>query len=469
MVRLNEEEKNPVMRYAVIVVTVIVSAIILFSLIPIIGVANSETRTADNDGASDLKFSLEKSKSFTRTYRMNDGMLNITGGVEEITVLAHDMIVYADDHLCILSKGYNFYMVADGYISPAPSVGQWFTIKSDSSGTRITPGYGADVGVLNFAKHTWAYVPNMDGGYAYFQNGTEVTLTEGSVEAVAGLYGGWGAYNRVAFDLHTDRTEDAVSSAYWSIAVEGSTEYTAPDPILADVPRVISADGNWRYVVEDGNARPLEYIGASPNVTVPAEIDSYKVITVGSGTGSGYVFSSDITSLTISEGIKNIASFSFYQDTGVSLTGNVRLPSTLEYIGSQSFRYAQFSGNLTIPQNVGYIGYNAFEGCAFTTLAVEGSAAPLTSAYASTPIREVLNVSDAEYTTTSYGLSADSVSDQITAYGFIANEHYTYSAQRTGTIAALFWLLPLIFLIGLAVYFIHRINNHNEIIGGWKR
>ena len=118
---------------------------------------------------------------------------------------------------------------------------------------------------------------------------------------------------------------------------------------------------------------------------------------------------------------------------------------------------------------MGYIGYNAFEGCNFSSLAVESSAAPLTSAYASTPIREVLNVGDAEYTTTSYGLSADSVSDQITAYGFIANEHYTYSAQRTGTIATLFWLLPLIFLIGLAVYFIHRINNHNEIIGGWKK
>lgn len=457
------------MRYAVVVITVIVSAIILFALMPVIGVANTETRTADNEGASDLKFSLEKGKSFTRSYSLSDSMLTVTGGTENITVLMHDMIVYADEHLSILSKGYRFYLIADGYTSPAPSIGQMFTIKNDSSGTRITPGFGADVGVLNFAKPSWAYIPNMDGGYAYFQNGTEVTLTEGSVEAVAGLYGGWGAYNRVAFDLHTDRTEDAVSSAYWSIAVEGSTEYTAPDPILADVPRVISADGQWRYAMEDGNARPLEYIGASANVTVPAEIDGYKVITVGSGTGSGYVFSSDITSLTISEGIKNIAGWSFYQDTGVSLTGKLTLPSTLEYIGSQSFCYAQFSGNLTIPQNVGYIGYNAFEGCNFSSLAVESSAAPLTSAYASTPIREVLNVGDAEYTTTSYGLSADSVSDQITAYGFIANEHYTYTAQRTGTIATLFWLLPLIFLIGLAVYFIHRINNHNEIIGGWKR
>ena len=467
MVQLNEEEKNPVMRYAVIVVTVIVSAIILFSLIPIIGVANSETRTADNDGASDLKFSLEKSKSFTRSYSLSDSMLTVTGGTENITVLMHDMIVYADEHLSILSKDYRFYLIADGYTSPAPSIGQMFTIKNDSSGTRITPGYGADVGVLNFAKPTWAYVPNMDGGYAYFQNGTEVTLTEGSVEAVAGLYGGWGAYNRVAFDLHTDRTEDAVSSAYWSIAVEGSTEYTAPAPVLSGP---YYMDGDWKYALPDGeHATIVEYLGVAGAITVPAKLGGYDVWTVGNGVGSIPTFSVDITSLTISEGVKNIAFMCFSPGEGLSFTGNVKLPSTLEYIGSQAFRFADFGHNLTIPQNVGYIGYNAFEGCNFSSLAVESSAAPLTSAYASTPIQQVLNVGDAEYTTTSYGLSADSVSDQITAYGFIANEHYTYTAQRTGTIATLFWLLPLIFLIGLAVYFIHRINNHNEIIGGWKR
>lgn len=458
------------MRYAVVVITVIVSAIILFALMPVIGVANTETRTADNEGASDLKFSLEKGKSFTRSYRMTlDSVIEITGGTEDITVLNTEKIVYADENLAIFSSGFRFYLIAEGYTSPAPSIGQWFTIKNDASGIKITPGFGADTGALTFPKPNWVYLPNMDGGYAYFHNGTEVTLTEGSVEAVAGLYGGWGAYNRVAFDLHTDRTEDAVSSAYWSIAVEGSTEYTAPATILPDVPRVISADGNWRYVVEGDNARPIEYIGVGSNVTVPAEIDGYPVITVGSGVGSGYVFSSDVTSLTISEGIKNIAGWSFYQDTGVSLSGKLTLPSTLEYIGAQSFRYAQFSGNLTIPENVGYIGYNAFEGCNFGTLAVESSATPLSNAYLSTPIGEVLNVGDAEYTTTSYGLYASSVSDQITADGFIANEHYTYTVQRTGTITMLFWLIPLVFLIGLAVYFIHRINNHNEIIGGWKR
>ena len=458
------------MRYAVVVITVIVSAIILFALMPVIGVANTETRTADNEGASDLKFSLEKGKSFTRSYRMTlDSVIEITGGTENITVLNTEKIVYADENLAIFSSGFRFYLIAEGYTSPAPSIGQWFTIKNDASGIKITPGFGADTGALTFPKPNWVYLPNMDGGYAYFHNGTEVTLTEGSVEAVAGLYGGWGAYNRVAFDLHTDRTEDAVSSAYWSIAVEGSTEYTAPETILPDVPRVISADGNWRYVVEGDNARPIEYIGVSSNVTVPAEIDGYPVITVGSGVGSGYVFSSDVTSLTISEGIRNIAGWSFYQDTGVSLSGKLTLPSTLEYIGAQSFRYAQFSGNLTIPQNVGYIGYNAFEGCSFTSMAVESSATPLSNAYLSTPIGEVLNLGDAEYTRNSYGLSADSVSDQITADGFIANEHYTYTVQRTGTITMLFWLIPLVFLIGLAVYFIHRINNHNEIIGGWKR
>ena len=468
MVRLSEEDRNPVMRYAVIVVTVIVSAIILFALIPIVGVANSETRTADNDGASDLKFSLEKGKSFTRSYTITgDSTIEITGGTEDITVLNSEKMVYADNNIAIMSSGARFYIIADGCTSPAPSIGQWFKIKNGSGGIEITPGYGATVGTLTFAKPTWCYLPNMDGGYAYFSNGTEVNLTEGSAEAVAGMYGGWGAYNRVAYDLHTDRTEDTVSSAYWSIAVEGSTEYSAPTTVTSGP---YYTDGDWKYALPDGvHATIVEYLGGGGNVTVPATVGGYPVLTVGSGVGNDSVFSTDITSLTVSEGIKNIGAWAFIQGEGLSFSGTVTLPRTLEYIGAQSFRYADFSGNLTIPENVGYIGYNAFEGCGFTTLAMESSATPLNNAFASTPIREVLNLGDAVYTTSSYGLSADSVSDQITADGFIANEHYTYTAQRTGIIATLFWLLPLIFLIGLAVYFIHRINNHNEIDGGWRR
>ena len=467
MVRLKDEEKNPVMRFAVIIVTVIVSALILFAVMPIVGVANTESREGTNDGASDLTFSLEKNRTFTRSYKITlDGTIEITGGSEDITVVNKEKMVYADNNLAIVSSGFRFYVIADGYLTPSPSIGQWFTIKNNSSGLTITPGFGATVGTLTFPKPTWCYLPNADGEYAYFENGTMVTLTESSVEAVAGLYAGWGAYNRLAYTIQTDRTDDSVSVAQWVIDVEGSTSYTAPDPVLADVPRVVSEE--WRYVVEDGCARPIEYIGSGGSVTIPAEIDGYPVITVGSGVGTGFVFSTSITSLTISEGIKNIASFSFYQDTGVTLEGTLTLPSTLEYIGSQSFRYAEFSGNLTIPQNVGYIGYNAFEGGHYSDMVVESSATPLTDAFKNTYITHVLNLGDAEYTTTSYGLHATSVDDLIEADGFIANLHYTYEVQRTGTIAMLFWLIPLVFLIGLAIFFIHRINNHNERNGGWR-
>lgn len=455
------------MRYALIIITVIVSAIILFSVLPVVGVANTVTKEDSNEGASDMKFSLEKNKSFERTYRFTGDEITVTGGSDSISVPMRDMIVYADDNLCILSSGYRFYLIADGYMSPAPNIGQNFTIKNNN-GIKITPGWGANVGTLIFAKPTWCYLPNSDGAYAYFDNGTGVTLTEGAKEAVAGLYGGWGAYNRLAYTISTDRTEDHVSVAQWTLEVEGSTSYTAPSPVLAGP---YYTDGYWTYAVPDGeNATITAYNGPGGDVTVPATVGGYPVMTIGTGGGSGYVFQCNLSSLTISEGIKNIAGFSIYQSTGYSFTGTLTLPESLEYIGAQSFRFATFEGNLTIPKNVGYIGYNAFEGGNYTTLAVESSAIPLSNAYLSTPIEEVLNLGDAPYTPYSWGLSANSVNtDVIQADGFIANENYTYQASRTGTIAMLFWLIPLVFLIGLAIFFINRINNHNQMSGGWRK
>ena len=465
-----DRDKSPVMRYALILITAIVCGIILFSLIPTVGVANTETRTADNEGASDLRFNLVSGRTFQRTYTLNlDNELVITGGSDDITVDMADMIVYADNNLAIMSSGFRFYLIASDYMTPAPSIGQWFTIKSDSNGLKITPGFGATVGTLTLDKPTWSYLPVQGGAYAYFENGTEVRLMPDSVQAVAGIYAGYGAYNELDYTLVTDRTDDSVSVARWDISIEGSTSYTAPEYISSIVPRYNA--GDWEYVInEDQTATITGYTGAGGPIVVPATVGGYPVVTVGN---AGELINANITSLTISEGIKNIYSFTFRQPEGYTYSGPLVLPDSLEYIGSQAFRLASFTGEtgvLTIPRNVGYIGYNAFEGGNYTGLVVESSATPLNDAYLSTSINEVLNLGTAEYARNSYGLGADSVSDNITADGFIANAEYSYKAQRTGVISTLFWLIPLIFLIGLAMYFINRINNReNTLNGGWRK
>ena len=466
---MDNEQNNPIKRFAIVLITVIVSSIILFALIPTIGIATEETATADNEGASDLRFNLVANKSFTRTYRASDNLV-ITGGPEEITAPISDGIVYADDNITILEAGYRFYLIGEGYTSPAPSLGQWFTIKNNN-GITITPGFGATVGTLNLVKPTWAYIPAVNGAYAYFDNGAEVTLTEGTQRAIAGLYAGWGAYNDT-FDITTNWGEDNGGIyGYWSIDNSGgSVTYEAPGAVSNIAPIVVSSDGLWKYAVNDDGVtiRITDYIGGGGAVVVPSELDGYPVLTVGRGVSGAPLCNVNITSLTISEGVKNIASFAFYPDSAYTFTGTLTLPSSLEYIGAQSFRYADFSGTLTIPEHVGYIGYNAFEGGAYTGLVVKSSATPLNNAFLYTDINEVLNLGSATYSKTSYGLNAGSVATVINADGFIANATYSYTTQRTDITAVLFWLLPLIFLIGLALYFINHVNNRDKKIGGWK-
>lgn len=466
------EDRSPIKRFALVLITVIVSSIILFALIPTIGIATEETRTADNEGASELRFNLIGGRTFERNYRIVDDSITIAGGGDDITVNRAEIAVYSDSNLSIMCKGSRFYLIASDHSEPAPSLGQWFTIKRTSGGLTITPGFDATTGALSFPGPTWAYVPAVNGPYAYFTADHETVLTDGTERAITGLYAGWGGYNNVPLGALNTDWGDSVSYGYWELPISQITPtYNAPGAVSNIAPIIVSSDGLWKYAVNDDGVtiRITDYIGEAGAVVVPSELDGYPVLTVGRGVSGAPLCNVNITSLTILEGVKNIASFAFYPASPYTFTGTLTLPDSLEYIGAQSFRYADFSGTLTIPEHVGYIGYNAFEGGAYTALVVKSSATPLNNAFLYTSIREVLNLGTAEYTTTSYGLTADSVNDKIDANGWIGNVSYTYTAQRTDITAVLFWLLPLIFLIGLALYFINHVNNRDKMIGGWKK
>lgn len=55
--------------------------------------------------------------------------------------------------------------------------------------------------------------------------------------------------------------------------------------------------------------------------------------------------------------------------------------------------------------------------------------------------------------------------------GYIANATYTTVHYNMGSPAVLIRLIPLMFLIGLAVYFINKVNNRDktDYNGGWKK
>ena len=433
----------------------VLAAVILFALMPMIGIANTETRTADNEGASDMRFNLGSGMMFTREYRVNLSELTVTGGSSDLSFTPSEMIVYSDDNCAVICDSHYFYLLAEDYLQPAHYLGQYVKVQNTSGGLKITNSQNNIV----LDRPMWYYLPAENGDYAYFENGTEVHLNESARQSVAGFYAGWGAYNEVAYNLVTDRTEDTVSTASWTLSATGTDTYTAP--VYIDGTYTRYTDGDWTYVhyPDSTSAVIVAYTGSGGAITVPAKVGGLPVITVGNNADPLFDVA-QVTSLTISEGIKNIATKCFYNANSRDWSGTLTLPSTLEYIGSQSFRYSHFTGVLVIPENVGYIGYNAFEEGNYTSLVVKSSAIPYSSAYASTSIREVLNLGDATYSKTSYGLSADSVSnDTIPGMGYMANASYTYQTQRTGTIAGLFWLIPLVFLIGIMIAVVRYINN----------
>lgn len=53
----------------------------------------------------------------------------------------------------------------------------------------------------------------------------------------------------------------------------------------------------------------------------------------------------------------------YWEQIQNNLTGNLILPSTLEYISDNAFLNCKFSGNLQLPDNVQFIGEQAFSGC----------------------------------------------------------------------------------------------------------
>ena len=59
----------------------------------------------------------------------------------------------------------------------------------------------------------------------------------------------------------------------------------------------------------------------------------------------------------------NYAAFAYSQADGMHVTGELKLPNTLKYIGADSFWCAKFYGTFSLPSDLEYLGVSAFAGC----------------------------------------------------------------------------------------------------------
>ncbi len=122
----------------------------------------------------------------------------------------------------------------------------------------------------------------------------------------------------------------------------------------------VKAIPEWEYILYAGEARIEAYNGAGGSVTIPSELDGYKVTTIGDDV---FYYRSEITEVKFPSGLKEIGSGTFRFCSGMT---SVTLPEGLWLVESAAFQDCSSLKSITIPASVTAIGNSAFLGC--TTL-----------------------------------------------------------------------------------------------------
>ena len=126
--------------------------------------------------------------------------------------------------------------------------------------------------------------------------------------------------------------------------------------------------GKYEYVVlDDGTAEITDYFGSATKLTIPSEIDGYKVTSVGS---SAFYGCTSLTSVNIPDSVKSIGDHAFLICT--SLT-SITIPDGVTSIGVGVFGFCTSLTSITIPDSVTSIGDEAFYDCAWLTSVTIGN------------------------------------------------------------------------------------------------
>lgn len=100
----------------------------------------------------------------------------------------------------------------------------------------------------------------------------------------------------------------------------------------------ITSSGDFEYtILDDDSICVSRYIGNNTEITVPAEIDGYKVAVIGSGAFANSI-GKELKSITISEGVKSISKRAFTH----SNIDSIFIPASVNDIHAEAFFACQF-------------------------------------------------------------------------------------------------------------------------------
>ncbi len=133
----------------------------------------------------------------------------------------------------------------------------------------------------------------------------------------------------------------------------------------ATFPAFAETSGDYTYSVNsDGTATITDYIGTDTKLTIPSEIESYPVTSIGD-----YAFySTAIEEIVIPDSVISIGDYAFSHCESLKI---VTLGNSVETIGEYTFHRTAIE-EIVIPDKVTSIGYGAFANCTSLKKAVIG-------------------------------------------------------------------------------------------------
>ena len=117
----------------------------------------------------------------------------------------------------------------------------------------------------------------------------------------------------------------------------------------------------FTYAENEDGITITKYTGDKTELVIPGEINGKKVISIGEEAFRGC---SELTSVTIPEGVTYIGWYAFY---GCSELTSITIPEGVRWIGNEVFRGCSELTSITIPESVTSIGSYAFYGCSSLT------------------------------------------------------------------------------------------------------
>lgn len=132
--------------------------------------------------------------------------------------------------------------------------------------------------------------------------------------------------------------------------------FTALNVQAADDTTYTSGDYEYR-ILEDGTVEITDYTGNVTNLTIPGELDGYKVTRIGY-----YAFGESywIKHIILPDGLTIIGEYAFCRST---ILESIIIPNTVTSIGRSAFLNCSSLDNVVIPNSVISIGDYAFQDC----------------------------------------------------------------------------------------------------------